>query len=172
MTVGTSPFPIPDRPPQIRLGGEGGNDSGQATDGGRGRGRGYHIVAVDEPLRADELNADWWVLVLANERPAAFLSPAAAMEAADAGLVIDYLRRRRAGYMADLTDHDDVFNRYLSPIDTEEALVVFDHAVIGMLAVKLQDSFELMYSYCERGYDPEPGTRCPGCTCRLKRIGR
>ncbi len=174
MAAGASLSPLPERaPPPTRLpGGYGGSDSGQAMSGGPGWRPGYHIVAADDPLRADELNVGWWVLVTANGRPAAFLSPSAARAAADVGPVIDYLRRERASYIADLRDFDDVFNRYLSPLDALDSIVIFDRAGIDFLEIQLQDAFELTESYCERGYDPPPGRRCPGCTCGLRNIGR
>jgi hypothetical protein len=172
MAAGAGLSPLPERAPRSRPGGDGGSDFGQARRGGHGRRPGYHIVAADAPLRADKLNENWWVLVMARGRPAAFLAPAAAREAVSSRPVIDYLRRRRAGYIADLTNYDDVFNRYLAPSDAQEPVIVFDRVAIVFLELQLEDSFELTDSYCERGYDPKPGTWCPGCTCAIRRIGR
>jgi hypothetical protein len=123
-------------------------------------------------LREEQLQEGWWVLATADRRPVAFLAPTAAMAATNAPSIIDYLSRRRAGYIADLRDYDDVFNRYLFPSNTQESVVAFDRRAISLLNLQLEELFELKESYCERGYDPEPGTWCPGCTCGLRNIGR
>lgn len=153
-------------------GGGGGRTGGWDMRGGPGRGRGYHVVAGDNRLHEEQLREGWWVLATADRRPVAFLTPTAAMAAANAPSVFDYLSRRRAGYIADLRNYDDVFERYLRASDSQRSVIVFDQAAISRLGLLLEDSFELTENYCERGYDPPPNRSCPGCTCRLAGLQR
>lgn len=135
---------------------------------------GFRVAEAKDHLSTVDKGS--WVLAHVDGHPAAFLTPAAAVEATGAPSLIAYLLSRKSGYIADLKDPDQIFESVLKTSDAHRSVVVFNRDVLEHLHVSLTKQLELTSGYCENGYDPPPNKTCESlgdgpCECTLKDLG-
>jgi hypothetical protein len=144
--------------------------------GGASGGRGFQIVRADEPLDPSGFREGEWVLTVLDGQPLAFLAPTAAARAVTQGCpsVLDYLRTRRAAYVADLEDYERIWDTALRQSDLTRSVVVLDERALRLhgeeLRLRVPLRVGLFEIKCYFGENPGPNKECPECSCPISSV--